>query len=213
MTGRWANGDPLDVSTQVLGVDDKRVHLFHTSGVHAEHGSPAATNEVLLLARGSDHPAAPRLFPETRAGRWSPSPPIMPRHSGAPGPRPAGRVALRPRRPAEGRSMSRRLARVGAGRPGARPLGPPRGPAVRRTLYRSRGSGRSNWRRLLSGRPGIERGRPVNPARNLPLTPPSSVANLDGAISRRRRRLSRQVLQRKPWSGPVSTEPASMRPT
>lgn len=41
-------GDPLDVSTQVLGADDKRVHLFHTMH-HADDGYVAATNEVLLL--------------------------------------------------------------------------------------------------------------------------------------------------------------------
>jgi acyl-CoA thioester hydrolase len=41
-------GDPLDVSTQVLGADDKRVHLFHTM-YHARDGFVAATNEVLLL--------------------------------------------------------------------------------------------------------------------------------------------------------------------
>jgi acyl-CoA thioester hydrolase len=39
---------PLDVSTQVLGADDKRLHLFHT--MHdARDGTVSATNEVLLL--------------------------------------------------------------------------------------------------------------------------------------------------------------------
>ncbi|MFO1359891.1 thioesterase family protein [Plasticicumulans sp.] len=41
-------GAPLAVDTQILGLDDKRVHLFHTLG-HAEAGWPAASAEFLLL--------------------------------------------------------------------------------------------------------------------------------------------------------------------
>lgn len=41
-------GDPIQVSTQVLGADDKRLHLFH---VITREGSerPAATGEQMLL--------------------------------------------------------------------------------------------------------------------------------------------------------------------
>lgn len=38
----------LNFSSIVLGVDTKRLHLFH-SLYHAEHGYRAATNEVMLL--------------------------------------------------------------------------------------------------------------------------------------------------------------------
>lgn len=90
-------GDPLDVSTQVLGADDKRVHLFHTM-VHAERGYPAATNEVLLLhvdlttRRAAPFPEAARRALDRLAAD----------HARHPRPAKAGRaVALRPRRPAE----------------------------------------------------------------------------------------------------------------
>lgn len=41
-------GDPLVFDTYVLGVDSKRVHLFHHL-LHGEEGYLAATQEVLML--------------------------------------------------------------------------------------------------------------------------------------------------------------------
>jgi acyl-CoA thioester hydrolase len=41
-------GDPLAFSTRVLGVDAKRVHLFHAMH-HATEGWLAATNELVLM--------------------------------------------------------------------------------------------------------------------------------------------------------------------
>lgn len=40
--------DPLRVTTQLLGADEKRFRLFHTM-THAEEGFLAATNEVMAL--------------------------------------------------------------------------------------------------------------------------------------------------------------------
>lgn len=41
-------GDPFRVATQVLAVDAKRLHYFHTM-YHAEEGSLVATNELMAL--------------------------------------------------------------------------------------------------------------------------------------------------------------------
>jgi acyl-CoA thioester hydrolase len=41
-------GDPLAFTTRILGVDAKRVHLFHTMH-HATDGWLAATNELILM--------------------------------------------------------------------------------------------------------------------------------------------------------------------
>jgi carnitine 3-dehydrogenase len=51
--------EPLQVATQVLGSDDKRLHLFHTM-LHGRSGETLATSEHLLL------------HVDTRAGRASP---------------------------------------------------------------------------------------------------------------------------------------------
>ena len=41
-------GDPLTFTTRILGVDAKRVHLFHAMH-HATDGWLAATNELILM--------------------------------------------------------------------------------------------------------------------------------------------------------------------
>lgn len=41
-------GDPLRFASRILGVDDKRLHLFHEM-VHAEDGFLAATAEFMLV--------------------------------------------------------------------------------------------------------------------------------------------------------------------
>jgi carnitine 3-dehydrogenase len=46
-------GDPLRVTTQVLGVDAKRLHLFHAME-HAETGDLLATTEQMLLHVDTD---------------------------------------------------------------------------------------------------------------------------------------------------------------
>ena len=51
--------EPLQVETQVLGVDEKRLHLFHTM-THAQRGETLATAELLML------------HVDTAAGRASP---------------------------------------------------------------------------------------------------------------------------------------------
>ena len=43
-----AAGDPLEFTTQVLDVDERRVHLFHAM-YHGGRGELAATNELLAL--------------------------------------------------------------------------------------------------------------------------------------------------------------------
>ena len=45
--------DPLRITTQLLGADDKRMHLFHTLQ-HAGGGHVAATNEVMALGFNLD---------------------------------------------------------------------------------------------------------------------------------------------------------------
>ena len=41
-------GDPLRITTQILGHDAKKVHYFHTM-YHATEGFVAATNELILM--------------------------------------------------------------------------------------------------------------------------------------------------------------------
>jgi acyl-CoA thioester hydrolase len=42
------SGDPLRITTQLLGHDDKRVHLFHCM-YHGRDGYCASTNELLMM--------------------------------------------------------------------------------------------------------------------------------------------------------------------
>ena len=60
------NGAALRFASTVLGVDSKRLHLFHGLD-HAEHGYLAATNEVMLLHVDGQPRAAP--WPADRLAR------------------------------------------------------------------------------------------------------------------------------------------------
>lgn len=83
--------EPLQVVTQVLGADEKRLHLFHTM-VHAQNGETLATGEHLLLHVDA---AAGRACPwiEPVAGRVADA---AAAHVALPVPEGAGRaVALR----------------------------------------------------------------------------------------------------------------------
>jgi carnitine 3-dehydrogenase len=80
-------GDGLDVTTQVLGFDEKRLHLFHELHRSGD-GVLLATAEQMLLhvdtTAGRAHPARPEIL--TRIGR------IAAAHAGLPKPERAGRA-------------------------------------------------------------------------------------------------------------------------
>ena len=59
------SGEPFRVTTQLLGHDEKRAHLFHAMH-HAEHGFLAATNELLMLHVGFETRRAAPWAPETK---------------------------------------------------------------------------------------------------------------------------------------------------
>lgn len=89
------DGDPLRVTTQLLGADDKRLHFFHHM-YRGDTGVLVATNEIMSLhvdlgeRRSAPFPAATlrRIRDLARA------------HARLPGPDRAGRVmALKPSRP------------------------------------------------------------------------------------------------------------------
>lgn len=61
-----AEGQALAVSTQVLGADSKRVHLFHTMN-HAEKGHLLATTELMLLHVDTNQPRAVPFVPEIQS--------------------------------------------------------------------------------------------------------------------------------------------------
>ncbi|WP_406730061.1 thioesterase family protein [Streptomyces sp. NBC_01794] len=91
------SGDPLLLTLQVLGLDDKRLHLFHTMH-HSSSGDVLATAEQLLL------------HVDTRAGRVAPFPaPLLTRlqavrdaHAHLPVPDAVGHVMAIPPRDAPG---------------------------------------------------------------------------------------------------------------
>jgi len=88
-------GDPLRVTTQILGYDAKRLHFFHAM-YHAEAGWLAATNELMMIHID---------FETRRSAPWPPA--AMARiaalaaaHRRLPWPEKAGRrMGLRPRAP------------------------------------------------------------------------------------------------------------------
>ncbi len=95
-----SGGKPLCATTQILGVDGKRIHLFHTI-LGGEDGAPLATAEMVLL------------HVDTRAGRTCPADPavlgrlgrIADAHAGLERPAQAGRSV----------SIARKSAKGGAG--------------------------------------------------------------------------------------------------
>jgi carnitine 3-dehydrogenase len=58
-------GDPLRVTTQLLGLDEKRLHFFH-SMYHGESGEPLATTEQMLvhvdMKAGRSAPIQPEVY-------------------------------------------------------------------------------------------------------------------------------------------------------
>ncbi len=83
-------GQALAVSTQVLGADAKRVHLFHTMN-HADKGYLLATAELMLLHVDTTQPRAVRFAPEIQTQLAS----VVQAHSKLSRPTQAGRsIAL-----------------------------------------------------------------------------------------------------------------------
>jgi carnitine 3-dehydrogenase len=85
-------GDRLEVMTQMLGCDQKRLHLFHT--MHRSDGEEVATAEQMMLhvsvSTGRAGPAGPRVLERARA--------IAAAHAGLPRPGRAGRSIGMPSR-------------------------------------------------------------------------------------------------------------------
>jgi acyl-CoA thioester hydrolase len=88
-------GQPLRITTQMLGVDDKRLHFFHRM-YHATEGYLAATNELLFLCVSRETRRAAAM-----AGHhfeaWES---LVRRHALMPKPHQAGRVmSVKARKP------------------------------------------------------------------------------------------------------------------
>ena len=80
------SGDPLTITTQLLGSDAKRVHFFHQM-YHTTDGYLAATNEILgLHVDTAKRRTVP--FPEARAAAVAGA---VAKHAGVPRPSAAGR--------------------------------------------------------------------------------------------------------------------------
>ena len=60
-----STGEPLRITTQLLGLDEKRMHVFHTM-YHGESGDPLATTEQMLvhvdMNAGRSAPIQPRVY-------------------------------------------------------------------------------------------------------------------------------------------------------
>ncbi len=61
--GRW---EPVEIATQLLDLDEKRFHPFHTMH-HGENGDRLATTEMMLLNIDSAGPKAAPFLPEVKA--------------------------------------------------------------------------------------------------------------------------------------------------
>ena len=89
-------GDPLHVTTQLLGVDDKRLHWLHRMH-HAETGELAATNELMFLCISRETRRAAVMTPRHRAA-WET---LWEAHRELPRPPQVGRVmSVKARKPA-----------------------------------------------------------------------------------------------------------------
>jgi acyl-CoA thioesterase FadM len=87
---------PLPVTTQMLAVDDKRMHIFHVM-YHGKTQDILATSEILVLhVDTSDEEARAEPFPRDVAERLEG---VMEEHSQIPRPEQVGRV-MAMRRPA-----------------------------------------------------------------------------------------------------------------
>jgi carnitine 3-dehydrogenase len=77
-------GDNLDVTTQVLGFDEKRLHLFHELHRSGDDGLLATAEQMLLhvdTAAGGTHPAGPEIL--TRIAELAAAHAARPRPEGA----------------------------------------------------------------------------------------------------------------------------------
>ncbi len=61
--GQW---EPVEVASQLLDLDEKRFHLFHTMH-HGETGARLATTEMMLLNVDMSGPKAAPFLPEVKA--------------------------------------------------------------------------------------------------------------------------------------------------
>jgi len=80
-------GEPLRVTTQILGADEKRLHFFHRM-YHAERGTQAACLEIMGLNVDMTARKA-RPFPADVSARLQA---VAAAHAGMPRPAEAGRV-------------------------------------------------------------------------------------------------------------------------
>ncbi|MDX1385638.1 MAG: thioesterase family protein, partial [Thermoanaerobaculia bacterium] len=86
-------GDPLRITTQLLGLDDKRLHFFH-SMYHGDSGELLATTEQMLvhvdMKAGRASPIQPAVYQALSA--------IMAAHADMPVPPQVGRrMAVKPK--------------------------------------------------------------------------------------------------------------------
>lgn len=86
--------DPVRVTTQVLGADSKRFHIFNTLS-HAGEGFVSATNEVMVLGFDLNERRV-RPFKESVQARLDV---LLTAHAPLPTPENAGRAIGMPRRP------------------------------------------------------------------------------------------------------------------
>jgi carnitine 3-dehydrogenase len=86
-----ASGEPLEFTTQLLGVDDKRLHFFHRM-VHGATGDLVATTEQMLLHVDSATGRTAPIRADVRAGLDA----IMAVHAALPAPPQKGRVMAVP---------------------------------------------------------------------------------------------------------------------
>jgi len=87
-------GQPLRLTTQILGLDDKRLHLFHRM-YHAGEGFLAATNDLLFLSVSRETRRAAPIEPGHRAAFEA----LLERHRALGMPPQAGRaISVRARR-------------------------------------------------------------------------------------------------------------------
>ncbi|MFO1433295.1 MAG: thioesterase family protein [Candidatus Competibacteraceae bacterium] len=91
------DGDPIRITTQLLGFDSKRIHYFHRM-YHAGKGALAATTELMLIhvSLGQRHSTPMALEVMDRLGA------VMTEHMLLPHPPQAGRIiGVRAKKPSE----------------------------------------------------------------------------------------------------------------
>lgn len=87
--------EPLAFDTQVLGVDDKRLHYLHRM-FHAEKGYLAATNEIMFLSVGKESRKVEPMRDDIRAAFAA----VAADHAALPTPPQVGRVmSIKARKP------------------------------------------------------------------------------------------------------------------